>query len=192
MAKNAIVNTLTVVCLPLGAIASAVATALLMAGLALVSPILIFGCALRASGGITNKLLDWLSPSSDENSLTSNFIKHLLLKTLFTILLLAPLAAGLAIIGAILMPSVFLALTFVIPYKGIEKVFSYFEQQEDEESASETDSIYAHPNSQVHEGVARDNYHSPGLRFFSNPGLLLTNGPELLEEARGLLGFGQR
>lgn len=128
--KNILIGLLTVLMLPFTALASTAIIALLLAAVALLSPVLLIGGSIVAAAKLATKITNWFYPAD------ANFAKHgkgpivtsLALTTVLFPLSLVPVAiasvATAAVVSVLLLPAMAGYGAYSIADKAISRLFS--------------------------------------------------------------------
>lgn len=128
--KQALTYILTILLLPLAVPASILLVALMLAMLALVSPVLVFGGAFIAAGKLANTITDWLYPPEKSilNPGNGPVITSLSLTALFSPLLVVPVAVGAAattaVVSILFVPAGAIYGAYTVADKAINKLFA--------------------------------------------------------------------
>ncbi|KTD42273.1 hypothetical protein [Legionella parisiensis] len=125
--KQALTGILTILLLPFTAAASVVIVALLLAMLALLSPVLVIGGALWSAGKLSEKFTNWLYHPKNMTSNDGNgpVITSLSMTGILFFLLIAPIAVGSAATAGIVSVLFIPAMSVTSAYKIADATINY-------------------------------------------------------------------
>lgn len=194
MSRKLVTGALTVAFLPVATIASAVFTGLVLATLAIVSPILVIWLAFYIASLAVNKFAEKFEKPSLKfegfTAFTLDAIKRIAICALVSIPLLpfSLIALGLAV--AIMTPLFFVALAGFFSYEGAKQVISFFAGEENNnQNPRDSGIIYVNVPAHQIQPEAGDvpPYQSSIRGFFDNPVKSVTEKASVLYTS---FGFG--